>query len=119
MSNGSTLFLPTLHQLNKRRMCTGVLPDTGGDCDLSQSAMRLRGGDFISFVLVSSVCLPPDIILFFSATAGDLWRVEAFAAHCCVCFLGRKKKKRYQMFFEQGAFILLTAVLVGHNKFNF
>lgn len=118
MSNSSILFLRAVHQLNMRHACTGVLPDTGGDFNLSQTAMRLRGGDFISFVLVSSVCLPPDIILFFSATAGDLWCVWKLLLHTLLCLFSLKKKK-YQSFIEQAAFILLTAVVVVHDKFDF
>lgn len=91
MSNSSILFLLTVHPLNMRHTCTGVLPDTGGDFNLSQTAMRLRGGDFISFVLVSSVCLPPDIILFFSATAGDLWCVWKLLLHTLLCLFSLKK----------------------------
>lgn len=63
MSKGSALFLRILHRWNERRMCTGFLPDIGGDCNLSQSAARLRGRGFCIFMLVSSLCLPPDIIL--------------------------------------------------------
>lgn len=72
------------------------------------SSLRWRGRDFISFVLVSSVCLPPDIILFFSATAGDLWCVEA-SLHTAV---SGEKKQQNKMFFEQGPF--LTKSCSGH-----
>lgn len=96
MSKGSTPFLLTLHQLNERRMSTGFLPDTGGDCDLSQSAVRLSGGHFLLFVLVSSVCLPPDIILFFfSVLPLEIYGAWKLSLHIAVSvFLEEKKKNR-------------------------